>query len=140
MEREAVTTKRRHLTPEEIARRLADGEKLLNLFEEFTREFLDIDVKCSITAEDVASLFDRLVAGRSLPCILRGDNGPESAAFEFRDWRRFNAWATVFVDPRSLWQNTWIKYFNWRLRNEFVSGQLFDSLPKARVIFADWRN
>jgi putative transposase len=119
-----------------------DGKalKLLNVIDEFTRECLAIEVERSITADDVASLLDRLVAERGVPCFLRCDNGPEFAAFAIADWCRFNASATVFIDPGSPWQNAWIESFNSRLRDEFLNGQLFDSLLEARVLLADWRD
>ena len=80
-----------------------DGKalKLLNVIDEFTREWLAIEVERSITADDVASLLDRLVAERGVPCFLRCDNGPEFAAFAIADWCQFNASATVFIDPGS---------------------------------------
>ena len=104
-----------------------DGKvlRLLNIIDEFTRECRAIEVERSITADDVASLLDRLVARRGVPCFLRCDNGPECALFAIADWCRFNASVTVFIDPGSPWQNAWIESFNSRLRDEFLNGQLF---------------
>ncbi len=67
-----------------------------------------------------------------MPCYLRSDNGPEFAAYAIRDWCTFNGSATVFIDPRSPWQNAWIESFNSRLRDEFLNSQLFDSLLEVR--------
>jgi putative transposase len=114
--------------------------KLLNMVDEFTRECLAIEVERSITADDVTTLLDRLVAARGVPCYLRCDNGPEFAAHAIADWCRFNGSATVFIDPGSPWQNAWIESFNSRLRDEFLNGQLFDSLLEAQVLLADWRD
>lgn len=36
-------------------------------------------------------------------------------------------------------QNAWIESFNGRLRDEFLNGQLFDSLLEAQVLLEDWR-
>ena len=112
--------------------------KLLNVVDEFTRECLAIEVARSITADDVTNLLDRLVAERGVPCYLRSDNGPEFAADAIRDWCTVNGSATVFIDPGSPWQNAWIESFNSRLRDEFLNGQLFDSLLEAQVLLADW--
>ena len=118
-----------------------DGKalKLLNVIDEFTRECLAIEVERSITADEVVNLLDRLVTQRGVPCYLRCDNGPEFAAYAIADWCRFQGSATVFIDPGSPWQNAWIESFNSRLRDEFLNGQLFDSLLEARVLLADWR-
>ena len=46
---------------------------------------------------------------------------------------------TIFIDPGPPWQNAWIESFNGRLRDEFLNGQLFDSLLEAQVLLEDWR-
>ena len=56
-----------------------------------------------------------------------------------RDWCRFNAVDSVFIDPGSPWQNAWIESFNGRLRDEFLNGWQFDSLLEAQVLIEDWR-
>jgi len=45
----------------------------------------------------------------------------------------------MFIDPGSPWQNAWVESFNGRLRDEFLNGQLFDSLLEAQVLTEDWR-
>ncbi|MCE5359425.1 MAG: transposase, partial [Acidithiobacillus sp.] len=37
------------------------------------------------------------------------------------------------------WQNAWIESFNARLQDEYLNGQLFDSLLEAKVLLEDWR-
>lgn len=113
--------------------------KLLNVQDIFTRECLAIHTERSITAEDVTSLLDQLVAERGAPAYLRCDNGPEFAAFAIADWCRFNHTATTFIDPGSPWQNGHIESFNSRLRDEYLNGHLFDSLLEAQVLLEDWR-
>ena len=105
-----------------------------------SRASLAIEVECSITADDVANLLDRLAAERSVPCFLGCDNAPEFAANAIRDRCRFNAWASVYIDPSSSRHNDWIESFNSRLRAEFLSGHLFDTLVGVRVLLADWRD
>ena len=46
---------------------------------------------------------------------------------------------SIFIDPGSPLQNAWIESFNGRLRDEFLNGQLFDSLLEAQVLLEDWR-
>ncbi len=75
-----------------------------------------------------------------MPAYLRCDNGPEFAAYAIADWCRFNGAATTFIDPGSPWQNGHIESFNSRLRDEFLNGQLFESLLEAQVLLEDWRH
>jgi putative transposase len=119
-----------------------DGKQLtlLNVADIFTRECLTITVERSITADDVATVLDELVAEHGVPAYLRMDNGPEFAAYAIADWSRFNGSATTFVDPGSPWQNGHVESFNSRLRDEFLNGQLFESLLEAKVLLEDWRH
>jgi putative transposase len=118
-----------------------DGKvlKLLNVVDIFTRTCLAIEVERSITADDVARVLDQLVAEHGVPAFLRMDNGPEFVAFAIADWCRFNGSATTFIDPGSPWQNGHVESFNSRLRDEFLNGQLFESVLEAKVLLEDWR-
>jgi putative transposase len=119
-----------------------DGKqlKLLNITDIFTRECLAIHTQRSITADDLANVLDQLVSRHGVPAYLRCDNGPEFAALAIRDWCRFNNSATTFIDPGSPWQNGHVESFNSRLRDEFLNGQLFESLLEAQVLLEDWRH
>ena len=119
----------------------ADGRtlKLLNVIDEYTRECLAIDVARSIGADGVVRCLDRLAQQRGAPVYVRFDHGPEFIAYAVSDWCRFNHTGTAFIDPGSPWQNAWIESFNGRLRDEYLNGQIFDSLLEARVLLEDWR-
>jgi putative transposase len=113
--------------------------KLLNVIDEHTRECLAIRVDRSIDADDVVATLDKIARARGYPVYLRFDNGPEFVAHAVADWCRFNGAGTLFIDPGSPWQNAWVESFNGRLRDEFLNGQLFDSLLEAQVLAEDWR-
>ena len=119
----------------------ADGRmlKLLNAIDEFTREALAIDVARSIDADGVVACLDRLAAERGAPVYVRFDHGPEFIAHAVADWCRFNGTGTVFIDPGSPWQNAWIESFNGRLRDEYLNGQVFETLLEAKVLLEAWR-
>jgi putative transposase len=112
--------------------------KLLNIVDEFTRECPAI-VERSIDADQVVATLDRLSMQRGAPRYVRFDNGPEFIAHAVADWCRFNRVDTVFIDPGSPWQNAWIESFNGRLRDEYLNGQLFDTVLEARILLGDWR-
>ena len=113
--------------------------KLLNVVDEHTTECLAIEVDRSIDADGVVAVLERLATVRGSPRYVRFDHGPEFIALAVADWCRFNGTDTVFIDPGSPWQNAWIESFNARLRDEYLNGQLFDSLLEARVFLEDWR-
>jgi transposase InsO family protein len=113
--------------------------KLLNVIDEYSRECLAIDVDRTIDADGVVGCLQRLTLERGAPAFVRFDHGPEFIAHAVADWCRFNGTDTVFVDPGSPWQNAWIESFNGRLRDEFLNGQLFETVLEARVLLEDWR-
>ena len=113
--------------------------KLLNVIDEFTRECLAIVTARNIDADGVVACLEKAAADRGAPVYLRFDNGPEFVAYAVADWCRFNGTGTVFIDPGSPWQNAWIESFNGRLRDEYLNGQLFESLLEAQVFTEDWR-
>lgn len=119
----------------------ADGRtlKLLNVIDEYTRECPAIVVDRRIDADRVVATLDAIAAERGAPAYVRFDNGPEFIAAAVADWCRFNATATMFIEPGSPWQNAWIESFNGRLRDEVLNGELFDTLLEARVVIEDAR-
>jgi putative transposase len=119
----------------------SDGRilKLLNVIDEYSRECLAIVVGRSIDADGVVACLERLSASRGAPRYVRFDHGPEFIAYAVADWCRFAGTNTVFIDPGSPWQNAWIESFNGRLSDEFLNGQLFETLLEAKVLTEDWR-
>jgi putative transposase len=61
-------------------------------------------------------------------------------SFDEHTWRISVSAISVFIDPGSPWQNTWIESFNGRFRDELLNNSWqFDSLREARVIIEYWR-
>ena len=106
--------------------------KLLNITDEFTKEALTIDLRRSITADDTVAVLDRLAAQRGAPEFLRMDNGPELTANALRDWCRFSAAGTAYIEPGSPWENPFIESFNGKLRDELLTSRPSRACSKPR--------
>jgi putative transposase len=119
----------------------ADGRtlKLLNVVDEFTREALEMLVQRSITADETVAALERIAATRGAPAHIRCDNGSELTAHALRDWCRFRATATSYIEPGSPWQNPFVESFNGRVRDELLDVEEFSCLADARVVIGDWR-
>ena len=119
----------------------ADGRvlKLLNIVDEHTREALAMHVARSINSDQTVAVLEGLAARRGAPANIRCDNGPELTAHALRDWCRFTAAATAFIDPGSPWQNPYVESFNARVRDELLDVEQFSCLAEARVLVGDWR-
>ena len=120
----------------------ADGRilKLLHVVDEFTREALAIECRRRIDSDATVAVLESLVAVRgTAPGHIRCDNGPELTANALRDWCRFSRAGSTYIDPGSPWQNPYVESFGSRVRDELLSGELFETLIEAQVMVADWR-
>ncbi len=120
----------------------ADGRalRLVNVVDEFTREALIMEVARSISADQTVGELEALVARRGrAPAFLRCDNGPELASHALRDWCRFQATQTAFIEPGAPWQNPFVESFHARVRDELLNIEQFACLAEAKVVIADWR-
>lgn len=151
-------TKRRRLRPESAERLRAERPndvwaidfqfdetadfrrlKLANIVDEFTREGPAMEVNRSMTADQLVSVIERLVAERGAPEHLRMDNGPELLAWALRDWCRMSGTRTIYIEPGSPWENPYVESFNSRSRDELLNLEEFGTLAEARLVVEAWR-
>ncbi|MDP6940273.1 MAG: IS3 family transposase [Planctomycetota bacterium] len=121
--------------------RTKDGRqlKILAVVDEYTRECLCTHVARSITGEDVIGVLAAVMMERGVPAHLRSDNGPEFVATAVRSWLTSIGASTLFIQPGSPWENTYIESFNSRFRDELLNGELFVGLAEARYLIENWR-
>lgn len=119
----------------------ADGRvlKLLNVVDEFTREALTMRCERRIDADATVAALEQIAAERGAPAFIRCDNGPELTAHALRDWCRFRAAGTAFIEPGSPWQNPYVESFNGRVRDELLDVEEFSCLAEAQVLVGDWQ-
>jgi putative transposase len=124
-----------------VADRTSDGRALryLTILDEFTRESLKIHVDRKITAYNVIEQLAELFVERGAPDFIRSDNGPEFTADVVRDWLARLGVKTLFIEPGSPWENGYIESFNGKFRDEFLNGEIFDTVLEARIITEKWR-
>ncbi|MFI0432726.1 MAG: transposase [Candidatus Nanopelagicales bacterium] len=67
------------------------------------------------------------------------DDGAELTSAALRDSCRFTGTGTAFIDPGAPWQNGYVESFNAGLRDELLSGEVFDTLAEAKTLIEDWR-
>ena len=114
--------------------------KLLNIIDEYDRNCLAIEVSRSMGAADVVAILDNIVAQPGLPKYIRCDNGPEFISNAVAEWADSCEAGIIFIDPGSPWQNGKVESFNGRLRDEFLNGQLFESIKEAKVLLQLWKD
>lgn len=114
---------------------LLSGRKLrlLNVLDEFTREWLSVTVGVSLTSQAVLLALKPLFTLRGAPTFVRSDNGPEFIAAEVQAWLKESGSAPHFIDPGCPWQNGFTESFHGKLRDEFLNREVFASVAEAQV-------
>ncbi len=121
--------------------RTSDGRafRMLNIIDEHTRECLAILVKRKITSQDVIDRLFEMFIMKGIPEHIRSDNGPEFTAMAIRGWLNRIGVKTLFIEPRSPWENGFVESFNGKLRDELLNREIFTTLIEAKVLIEQWR-
>ena len=119
----------------------SDGRplKLLTMVDEFSRECLVLEVARRLDSRSVLDALAQVILRRGAPEHIRSDNGPEFIAKAVRRWLSERSVKTLYIEPGSPWENAHIESFNGRLRDEFLSGEVFDHVLQAQALAAGWR-
>jgi putative transposase len=115
---------------------LMGGRKLriLNILDEFTREWLAVVVGASASAKTVTGALLPLFQERgSSPVFVRSDNGGEFIADALKVLLARERAASLFIEPGRPWQNGYIESFHGRLRDELLDRESFLSIEEAQV-------
>ena len=121
--------------------RTGDGRQLkfLTVVDEYSRQCLAIDVDRKQTSREVLRTLAKLMLRYGVPKHIRSDNGPEFVAQAVRSWLARLGVQTLFIEPGSPWENGYIESFNSKLRDELLNGEVFSSVPEAKVLTDAWR-
>jgi transposase InsO family protein len=112
---------------------------LLNVLDEFTREWLAVVVGKEATARVVVDTLVSLFGERGKPAFLRSDNGSAFIAGEVQALLATIGATPFFIEPGKPWQNGFVESFHGRLRDELLDREAFASLAEARVRLEEHR-
>ncbi len=110
------------------------------VIDEYTRRCLAIHVARRIRSKEALEVFEDLMAKYGTPEHVRSDNGPEMVAKNLRSWLHRIGTQTAYITPGSPWENGYCEFFNDKLRDELLNGEIFYTLKEAQVIIEHWRN
>jgi len=121
--------------------RTHDGKRfrMLTIIDEFTRQCLAIVVARRLRSDDVLHCLTELFIDHGPPDHIRSDNGSEFTAKAVRSWLARIGVKTLFIEPGSPWENGYNESFNSKLRDELLNGEIFYTLPEAKVLIERWR-
>ena len=81
--------------------------KVMPIVDEYSRECLALEMKRSITAEDIVEVLDKLFSERGEPAYIRSDNGPEFIAQAIKGWLKSCGVRTLYIEPGAPWENAY---------------------------------
>jgi len=113
--------------------------RMLNIVDEYTRECLTIRVEKSIDSLKVIDTLNWLFLTRAVPGHIRSDNGPEFIAKALKGWLVKAGCKTIYIEPGSPWENSYIESFNGKLRDECLNMETFRNVAEARTVVENWR-
>ena len=111
-----------------------------NVIDEFGRERLASIPRRSWTHQDVIETLSSLFVTRGCPAYIRSDNGSEFTATALKNWLGNLSIGTAYIELGSPWENGYCESFNARMRDEFLSGELFDTMAEAEILTRRWVN
>lgn len=112
--------------------------RTFSVIDDYNREAVAIEIDTSLRGQRLIRLFERIKAERSLPDMLRVDNGPELLGDAFTAWMRENGVFIDYIEPAKPNQNAYIERFNRTYRNEVLNLYLFRNLREVREITSRW--
>ena len=119
---------------------LWDGRKyrLLNIIDDYNREVLAIEVDTSLPFTRVIRTLEQISCYRTLPQMIRVDNGPEFISDKFDHWCKLHKIQLVFIQPGKPMQNGFIERFNGSIRRELLNAYVFKSLSEVRQMVEEF--
>ena len=92
---------------------LISGHKirLLNILDEFTREWVAVRVGTSQTGKAVVTVLLPLFWERGVPRFLRSDNSGEFIATEVKEALKAAGASPMYIKPGSPWENGFVESF-----------------------------
>ena len=71
---------------------------------------------------------------------IRTGNGPAFIAQSLRRWLKLVGVGMLYIEHRSPWENGYVESFHRRLRDEFLTMEIFEGVRDARALTASWRD
>ncbi|MCC7534087.1 MAG: transposase family protein [Bacteroidia bacterium] len=105
---------------------------------DFKREVLTIEPDVSLSTLRVISCLDEIAQYRSLPKMIRVDNGPEFIGSKLDMWCKEKKIQLIFIQPGEPKQNAYIERLNGTFRRDVLNAYVFKSIQEIRTITEEW--
>lgn len=112
--------------------------RLLNIIDEYNREFLDVEIDTSLPSRRVIQTLERVCDYRGYPNAIRVDNGPEFISTHLELWCNDHNIKLDFIRPGKPTENARVERFNGSFRRELLNCYVFGSLSEVREKVLEW--
>jgi putative transposase len=122
-----------------VSDQLANGRRyrVLNVVDDFSREYVLKVVDFSISGHRVARELDRIA--RKLPKTIVRDNGPEFASKAMNFWAKKAGVRLHFIQPGKPTQNAFVESSNGKMRAYCLDLHWFKNIDDARSEIDNWQ-
>lgn len=106
-----------------VADQMTDGRRfrILEVYDDCTRECLALVADTSISGRRVARELDAIIAWRGRPSVIVSDNGTEFTSNAILEWAEERGVRWHYIAPGKPQQNGFSESFNGRLRDELLN-------------------
>jgi len=120
---------------------LVEGRRfrILNVFDDYNRESLAIEIDTSLPALSVSRGLERLMQGREKPKRIRVDNRPEFISEKLHTFCKSYGIELKFIQPEKPVKNALVERNNGSLKKELLDAYLFFSLEEVSQMSGEWR-
>ena len=112
---------------------------MLTIMNEFSREYLSLEVKPKIKPFDVLETLADLFLMHGPVLFIGSDNGPEFITKILENWLRKLKVKSPDVESERPQKNGYIESFNSRLSNELLNREIIYTLNDAKFALNMWR-
>lgn len=119
---------------------LADGRsfRLLNIFDDFNREALAMDIDLSLPAERVVRALNQVIEWRGKPATIHCDNGPEYVGKIPNECAQRHGVRLEHIQPGKPQQNAYVERYNRTVRYDWLGHYLFESIAEVQDYATSW--
>lgn len=112
--------------------------KWLNLIDEYSRECLACIPRRRWRHREIMEVLSSLFITKGTPEYLRSDNGSEFIAKSLQDMLLKLEIKPTYIEPGSPWENGYCESFNSKMRDEFLNGEIFDTMKEVEILTSMW--
>ena len=119
---------------------LTDGRsyRVFNVLDDYRREGLAMEADFSLPSLRVIRILENILEWRSVPAVIRCDNGPEFTSQAFTTWARRKNIKIEYIQPGKPQQNAYVERHNRTVRYGWINKYRFETIQQVQEQATKW--